>query len=96
MEHHKFCECFEIVVADTSLPIQQKDPLHILEPWKKVCQIDDDELVEVTPLSIRLRKKSLKEHERKNICNVAETPFLLPAPGLPILVDFPTVKIQKN
>jgi GTP-binding protein len=27
--------------------------------------IDDDELVEVTPLSIRLRKKSLKEHERK-------------------------------
>jgi GTP-binding protein len=27
--------------------------------------IDDDELVEVTPLSIRLRKKLLKEHERK-------------------------------
>lgn len=27
--------------------------------------IDDDELVEVTPLSIRLRKKELKEHERK-------------------------------
>ena len=27
--------------------------------------IDDDELVEVTPLSIRLRKKFLKEHERK-------------------------------
>ncbi|MBA2657500.1 MAG: translational GTPase TypA [Tatlockia sp.] len=27
--------------------------------------IDDDELVEVTPLSIRLRKKSLKETERK-------------------------------
>ncbi len=27
--------------------------------------IDDDELVEVTPQSIRLRKKSLKEHERK-------------------------------
>ncbi len=27
--------------------------------------IDDDELVEVTPLSIRLRKKALKEHERK-------------------------------
>ena len=27
--------------------------------------IDDDELVEVTPNSIRLRKKELKEHERK-------------------------------
>jgi len=27
--------------------------------------IDDDELVEVTPTSIRLRKKLLKEHERK-------------------------------
>ena len=27
--------------------------------------IDDDELVEVTPHSIRLRKKYLKEHERK-------------------------------
>ena len=28
--------------------------------------IDDDELVEVTPKSIRLRKKLLKEHERKS------------------------------
>ena len=28
--------------------------------------IDDDELVEVTPLSIRIRKKLLKEHERKS------------------------------
>ncbi|MCC5791479.1 MAG: translational GTPase TypA [Legionellaceae bacterium] len=27
--------------------------------------IDDDELVEVTPVNIRLRKKELKEHERK-------------------------------
>ena len=27
--------------------------------------IDDDELVEVTPLSIRLRKKELKEQDRK-------------------------------
>jgi GTP-binding protein len=28
--------------------------------------IDDDELVEVTPESIRIRKKLLKEHERKS------------------------------
>lgn len=34
--------------------------------------IDDDELVEVTPLSIRLRKKSLKEHERKRASRTAE------------------------
>ena len=27
--------------------------------------IDDDELVEVTPQSIRIRKKELKEHDRK-------------------------------
>jgi GTP-binding protein len=27
--------------------------------------IDDDELVEITPKSIRLRKRFLKEHDRK-------------------------------
>jgi GTP-binding protein len=27
--------------------------------------IDDDELVEITPKSIRIRKRHLKEHERK-------------------------------
>ncbi len=27
--------------------------------------IEDDELVEVTPTSIRMRKRSLKENERK-------------------------------
>jgi GTP-binding protein len=32
--------------------------------------IDDDELVEVTPKSIRLRKKLLKEHERKRAKNI--------------------------
>ena len=33
--------------------------------------IDDDELVEVTPKSIRLRKKFLKEHERKRAARAA-------------------------
>ncbi len=33
--------------------------------------IDDDELVEVTPLSIRVRKKLLTEHERKKASRVA-------------------------
>jgi len=27
--------------------------------------IEDDELVEITPTSIRLRKRALKEHDRK-------------------------------
>ncbi len=27
--------------------------------------IEDDELVEITPKSVRLRKRFLKEHERK-------------------------------
>ncbi|MDI9819038.1 MULTISPECIES: translational GTPase TypA [unclassified Legionella] len=33
--------------------------------------IDDDELVEVTPQSIRIRKKALKEHERKRASRAA-------------------------
>ncbi|GGI84557.1 translational GTPase TypA [Legionella impletisoli] len=35
--------------------------------------IDDDELVEVTPISIRLRKKELKEHERKRTARAASS-----------------------
>lgn len=35
--------------------------------------IDDDELVEVTPMSIRLRKKSLKEHDRKKASRIANS-----------------------
>jgi GTP-binding protein len=33
--------------------------------------IDEDELVEVTPHFIRLRKKALKEHERKRASRLA-------------------------
>ena len=44
-EHDKFCESFEIVVKDTTLPIPQQDILNILEPWRKVCMIDEDLLV---------------------------------------------------
>lgn len=35
--------------------------------------IDDDELVEVTPLAIRLRKKELKEHDRKRTSRAANS-----------------------
>jgi GTP-binding protein len=34
--------------------------------------IADDELVEVTPLQIRLRKRALKEHERKRLGRATE------------------------
>ena len=33
--------------------------------------INDDELVEVTPKSVRIRKKFLKEHERKKASRAA-------------------------
>jgi len=33
--------------------------------------IDDDELVEVTPKSLSMRKRWLKEHERKRASRVA-------------------------
>jgi len=35
--------------------------------------IADDELVEITPKSIRLRKRYLKEHERRSAARTAET-----------------------
>jgi GTP-binding protein len=34
--------------------------------------IEDDELVEITPKSIRLRKRHLKDHERKRASREAE------------------------
>jgi GTP-binding protein len=34
--------------------------------------INDDELVEITPKNIRIRKKKLKEHERKRTGRQAE------------------------
>ena len=44
-EHHCFCKCFDIVVADESINPRQMDSLNILEPWQKVCAIDEDEMV---------------------------------------------------
>ena len=34
-------------------------------PSRQVSFLADDELVEITPSAIRLRKRHLKEHERK-------------------------------
>ena len=44
-EHHHFCECFDVVVADETIDPRQIDSLNILEPWRKVCAIDEDEMV---------------------------------------------------
>ncbi len=39
---------------------------------KALAYIQDDELVEVTPLNIRLRKRALKPHERKRAKQTAD------------------------
>ncbi|MDC0535952.1 translational GTPase TypA, partial [Francisellaceae bacterium] len=55
----------------TNMRASGKDDAIILTPPIRLTLenaldfIEDDELVEVTPKSIRLRKKHLKEHERK-------------------------------
>ena len=46
------------------------DAVRLTPPWKMtleqaIAYIDDDEMVEVTPASIRLRKRHLDPHERK-------------------------------
>ena len=55
----------------TNVRASGKDDSIILEPPIRITLesaielIDEDELVEITPKSIRIRKKLLKEHERK-------------------------------
>jgi hypothetical protein len=44
-EINKFCECFDLVCKDETLSVRQEDVLNILEPWRKVVAIDEDELV---------------------------------------------------
>ncbi len=53
------------------------DAIRLTPPWKMtleqaIAYIDDDEMVEVTPKSIRLRKRHLDPHERKRAKRVAE------------------------
>ena len=46
--------------------LRERLPDH--EPWRAWANFEfiaDDELVEITPKSIRVRKRFLKEHERK-------------------------------
>ena len=43
----------------------QLTPPQVLSLEQALDFIDDDELLEITPKNIRLRKKFLKEHERK-------------------------------
>jgi GTP-binding protein len=55
----------------TNVRASGKDEAVVIEPPLRLTLetaielIDDDELVEITPQSIRVRKRLLKEHERK-------------------------------
>ena len=44
-EHTRFSDCFDVVVSDESASPRQRDVLSILESWRKVVAIDEDELV---------------------------------------------------
>lgn len=60
----------------TNVRASGKDDSIVLEPPIRITLesaielIDDDELVEITPQSIRIRKKFLKEHERKQAMRI--------------------------
>jgi GTP-binding protein len=63
----------------TNVRASGKDDSIVLEPPIRLTLesaielIDDDELVEITPKSIRIRKKLLKEHERKTASRLKKT-----------------------
>ena len=63
----------------TNVRASGKDDSIVLEPPLRLTLesaielIDDDELVEITPTSIRIRKKLLKEHERKTASRLKKT-----------------------
>ena len=63
----------------TNVRASGKDDSIVLEPPIRLTLesaieiIDDDELVEITPKSIRVRKKYLKEHERKTASRLKKT-----------------------
>jgi GTP-binding protein len=63
----------------TNIRASGKDDAIVLEtPIKLTLEsaievIDDDELVEITPNNIRIRKKQLKEHERKTASRLKKT-----------------------
>jgi GTP-binding protein len=53
------------------------DAIRLTPPWKMtleqaIAYVDDDEMVEVTPKSIRLRKRFLDPHERKRASRKSE------------------------
>ncbi|MBT7485300.1 MAG: translational GTPase TypA, partial [Rhodospirillales bacterium] len=47
-------------------------PPRLMSLEQAIAYIDDDELVEVTPSSVRLRKRLLDPHERKRASRAAE------------------------
>ena len=63
----------------TNIRASGKDDAIVLEPPIRLTLesaieiIDDDELVEITPNHIRIRKKQLKEHARKTVSRLKKT-----------------------
>ena len=61
----------------TNIRASGKDDAVVLTPATRfsleeaIAYVDDDELVEVTPNSIRLRKRHLDPHERKRAARAA-------------------------
>ena len=58
------------------MPFGEDDAIRLTPPKKMtleqaIAYIDDDEMVEVTPKSIRLRKGHLDPHERKRASRAA-------------------------
>ena len=61
---------FRTVLKDDNVSLTSKQKMTLEQALEF---IEDDELVEVTPAAIRLRKRHLKEHERKSAARVTET-----------------------
>jgi GTP-binding protein len=62
----------------TNIRAAGKDEAILLTPPTKLTLelavefIDDDELIEITPKSIRVRKRHLKDHERRRAARLAD------------------------
>ena len=60
---------FRTVLKDDNVSLTSKQKMTLEQALEF---IEDDELVEVTPAAIRLRKRHLKEHQRKSAARTAE------------------------
>ena len=75
---HRLCTRLPVASLLTEQRIREKDDAIRLTPPRAITleyaitYIQDDELVEITPQNIRLRKKGLTEHDRKRLRRLVE------------------------